>query len=133
MSGAENMLPKYTGKAMTSRLQRIPFLPSAFSLAVGVFTLGVWPTVCACQPMGQSSGLSEWLPRSLDLTPLLPGGSSHGEPYDGVAEWHLPNAFASWRNDTHAFVFGGQQSSFPLDTKKPIDNSPECNRKAGVM
>ena len=74
MSGAENMLPKYTGKAMTSRLQRIPFLPSAFSLAVGVFTLGVadcvrvptdgsvfWAERMAPQIFGFDTFASRWL------------------------------------------------------------------------
>ena len=53
--------------------------------------------------------------------------------WDGSPDWHLPNGFASWRNATHAFAFGGQQSGMALDDSQSPYQPDMCNDAEGVL
>lgn len=69
-----------------------------------------------------------------DIVDAFQAYDSGDRRWDGVPDWHLPNGFASWRNGTHAFVFGGQQSGMALDTQEPEQSGDIlCNDVAGVM
>ena len=57
--------------------------------------------------------------------------TSHSR-WDGSPDWHLPNGFASWRNATHAFAFGGQQSGMALDDPQSKYDGM-CNDAEGVL
>ena len=58
---------------------------------------------------------------------------SGSQTWDGVRDWHLPNGFASWRNGTHVFAFGGQQSGMALDNHLSKQDHIKCNDAEGVL
>ena len=87
----------------------------------------------ACVAKQTGSQASTYISGVTDYLNSLVSGS---QTWDGVRDWHLPNGFASWRNGTHVFAFGGQQSGMALDTRSGFLNGnadPGCNDAAGVM
>jgi hypothetical protein len=82
---------------------------------------------------GQVGWLDQGRTELSEATDWLDQVNSGDARWDGSPDWHLPNGFASWRNATHAFAFGGQQSGMALDNHLSKQDHIKCNDAEGVL